>query len=211
MTRSMLHLFTGPLSVLIAVCAVTALPAVAQEETEPDFTAMFEEVTNAAASMAANVEAVTTALDASIGSAEEAQQVLGSMEEAVRAALGSLADDGVVWSQLQLALETWEEKRQAALDKAVEQPSFEDIAEAWGDKITDAQALRSTIVEQRAGSLATLEEILERRDIIIANFELQRADAALEALREVRSNLATINDTMGSILEQTRDVTGITN
>ena len=209
MTRSVLRPLTG---VLVAFAALAVQPAVAQEEeVQPDFEAMFEEVTSAAEAMKANIELVTAALSASISGAEAAEELLGSMEVAVRSALGSLADDGVVWSQLQLALETWEEKRQAALDKAVEQPSFEEIADAWGQKITDAQQLRSMIVEQRAGSTATLGEILERRDIIIANFELERADAALEALRAVHATVSTINDSMGSILEQTRDVTGITN
>ena len=188
------------------------VPATAQEQApEGDLSGLLETVTEAATAMAADMDAIQAALDASISGAADAEALLTKMVGAVDDVLLALAEDGAVWQQLIAALEVWEDRRQWALEQAAQQPEFEDIAAAWRERVEAAQELRRAISAQRSEAQATLDGIIERRELVLAYYELQRADEALAVLRAVNENLAVINVTMRDIVEQTEFVGAIAN
>ena len=132
------------------------------------------------------------------------------MQTSIEAVHGSLAEDSEIWTELTRVMDIWDENRQVALEKSETNPAFGQIAEEWSIKIQQAGDLRKQILDQRANSMAMLDQVMSERELVLAYYDLGQADRALEAMQIVSDDLGRMNDSMRAIVDQTQVVAGAT-
>ena len=182
----------------------------AQTGGEPDMVKLFEDVVAVANELETNIAGLEGALNASIDSRERGAELLNRMYASAEAVHAKLAEDSEIWTALVKATEIWDERQKEAMEKSETKPLFKQIADEWGAKAGQANELRKQILEQRAESIALLEQIAADQEFVLALYELKQADRALEAMQKVSGGLGRMNDSMRGIVEQTKEVTGQT-
>ena len=201
---------------LIAAATAVALvvfsfAASAQEQgDQPNIAQLVEDVNAIADTLQANISGVRDALTAAADSRENGAKLLDQMQTSIEAVHGSLAEDSDIWTELKRVMDIWDENRKAALEKSETNPAFADIAEEWSFKIQQAGDLRKQILDQRANSMAMLDQVMSERELVLAYYELGQADRALEAMQTVSDDLGRMNDSMRAIVDQTEVVAGAT-
>ena len=201
---------------LIAAATAVALLAFsfaagAQEQgDQPNIAQLVEDVNAIADTLQANISGVRDALTAAADSRENGAKLLDQMQTSIEAVHGSLAEDSDIWTELKRVMDIWDENRKAALEKSETNPAFADIAEDWSFKIQQAGDLRKQILDQRANSMAMLDQVMSERELVLAYYELGQADRALEAMQTVSDDLGRMNDSMRAIVDQTEVVAGAT-
>ena len=202
------------LRLIVAGIAILLIPVVsgAQSEDQSDAAAnlatLFEEVNSVAGELEGNITALQEALNESIHSMEEGALLLDQMEFAVKAVYERLAEDSEIWTSLVKATELWGQREQEMLEKSEANHVFEQIAKEWGVKVQKVGVLRDQILTQRAESTALLDQLVSDREVVLAYFELDQADRALEAMQKVSDDLGQMNNAMRTIVEQTKEVAG---
>ena len=190
---------------------VFSFAASAQEQgDQPNIAQLVEDVNAIADTLQANISGVRDALTAAADSRENGAKLLDQMQTSIEAVHGSLAEDSDIWTELKRVMDIWDENRKAALEKSETNPAFADIAEEWSFKIQQAGDLRKQILDQRANSMAMLDQVMSERELVLAYYELGQADRALEAMQTVSDDLGRMNDSMRAIVDQTEVVAGAT-
>ena len=182
----------------------------AQTGGEPDMVKLFEDVVAVANELETNIAGLEGALNASIDSRERGAELLNRMYVSAEAVHAKLAEDSEIWTALVKATEIWDERQKEAMEKSETKPLFKQIADEWSAKAAQANELRKQMLEQRAESIALLEQIAADQEFVLALYELKQADRALEAMQKVSGGLSRMNDSMRVIVEQTKEVTGQT-
>ncbi|MDE0206072.1 MAG: hypothetical protein OXP66_08590 [Candidatus Tectomicrobia bacterium] len=180
------------------------------QEDQPNIAQLVEDVNAIADTLQTNISGVRDALSAAADSRENGAKLLEQMQSSIEAVHGSLAEDSEIWTELTRVMEIWDENRQDALQKSETNPAFGQIAEEWGIKIQQAGDLRKQILDQRANSMAMLDQVMSERDLVLAYYDLGQADRALEAMQTVSDDLGRMNDSMQAIVDQTQVVAGAT-
>ena len=197
-------------TVALAAHAPTAVAQdqAASADTQPNVKRLLEDVNAIAAGLEKNIADVMNSLTVAIKSREDGAKLLDQMQASIEAVHGSLAEDSNIWTELKRAMDIWDENRKKALEKSETNPAFDEIAQQWSVKIGQANVLRKQILTQRAESMATLDQIVANRDVVLAHYDLGQADKALEAMQTVSDNLGRMNDQMRTIVDQTQVVAG---
>ena len=196
----------------LAVSLITFIvPMGAQgQEDQPNIAQLVEDVNAIADTLQTNISGVRDALSAAADSRENGAKLLEQMQASIEAVHGSLAEDSDIWTELKRVMDIWDENRQVALEKSETNPAFGQIAEEWSIKIQQAGDLRKQILDQRANSMAMLDQVMSERELVLAYYDLGQADRALEAMQTVSDDLGRMNDSMRAIVDQTQVVAGAT-
>lgn len=190
---------------------VFSFAAGAQEQgDQPNIAQLVEDVNAIADTLQANISGVRDALTAAADSRESGAKLLDQMQTSIEAVHGSLAEDSDIWTELKRVMDIWDENRKAALEKSETNPRFAEVAEGWSVRIQQAGDLRKQILDQRANSMAMLDQVMSERELVLAYYELGQADRALEAMQTVSDDLGRMNDSMRAIVDQTEVVAGAT-
>lgn len=173
---------------------------------QPSVARLLGDVGEVADRLTENMADVQEALAKSVKSRDEGTKLLEQVKAAVESVHGSLAKESGIWTELTKAIQVWDDNRTAALEKAETNPAFDDIAKQWGARIEQAGSLREQILTQRAEAKALLDRILSDRELVLAYYDLEQADRALEALQMVSKELSVMNDSMQKIVDQVQMV-----
>ncbi len=173
---------------------------------QPSVARLLGDVGEVADRLTKNMADVQEALAKSVKSRDEGTKLLEQVKAAVESVHGSLAKESGIWTELTKAIQVWDDNRTAALEKAETNPAFDEIAEQWGARIEQAGSLREQILTQRAEAKALLDRILSDRELVLAYYDLEQADRALEALQMVSKELSVMNDSMQKIVDQVQMV-----
>lgn len=176
------------------------------QEGQPNIAQLVEDVNAIADTLQTNISGVRDALSAAADSRENGVKLLEQMQASIEAVHGSLARDSDIWTELTHVMDVWDENRQVALEKSETNPAFGQIAEEWSIKIQQAGNLRKQILDQRANSMAMLDQVTSERELVLAYYDLGQADRALEAMQTVSDDLGRMNDSMRAIVDQTQVV-----
>ena len=191
------------------VIFITPMGVLGQED-QPNIAQLVEDVNAIADTLQTNISGVQDALSAAADSRENGAKLLEQMQASIEAVHGSLAADSEIWTELTRVMDIWDENRQVALEKSETNPAFGQIAEEWSIKIQQAGDLRKQILDQRANSMAMLDQVMSERELVLAYYDLGQADRALEAMQTVSDDLGRMNDSMRAIVDQTQVVAGAT-
>lgn len=186
-------------ALLIALLS-TATPVLAQTQ-EPDMVALVESVTSIAAGLSARVETLGDIISATTDG-DEAARALDEMLDAARQMQADLGRDSVVWQDINAMLEVWGERRDDLRKRAVENQALAPIAETWQARIDEALTLREQILSQSAESQALIEQIEAQREVVLALYDANLADQALDTMRAISDELRQMNEQLGSIVSQ---------
>ena len=180
----------------------------AQPGGEPNMIKLWEDVAAVANELETNIGGLEGALNASIDSREQGAELLDQMYASAERVFAELAEDSEIWTTLVKAMEIWDERQKEAMEKSETKPLFKQIADEWGARVAKANVLRKQIIEQRAESIALLEQIAADKEFVLALYELDQAARALEAMQKVSDGLGRMNDSMHVMVEQAKEVTG---
>lgn len=186
-------------ALLIALLS-TATPVLAQTQ-EPDMVALVESVTSIAAGLSARVETLGDIISATTDG-DEAARALDEMLDAARQMQADLGRDSVVWQDINAMLEVWGERRDDLRKRAVENQALAPIAATWQARIDEALTLREQILSQSAESQALIEQIEAQREVVLALYDANLADQALDTMRAISDELRQMNEQLGSIVSQ---------
>ncbi|WP_333713909.1 hypothetical protein [Yoonia sp.] len=186
-------------AVLIALLS-TATPVIAQTQ-EPDMVALVDSVTTIAGGLSDRVATLGDIISATTDG-DEAARALDEMLDAARQMQADLGRDSAVWQDINAMLEVWGERRDDLRERGVENQALVPIAETWQARIDEALTLREQILNQSAESQALIEQIEAQRDVVIALYDANLADQALDTMRAISDELGQMNEQMGSIVSQ---------
>ncbi|MDF2235874.1 hypothetical protein P2H44_25255 [Albimonas sp. CAU 1670] len=181
--------------------AVAWQPLAAQDA-DPSVTAITNTVTESAGRISTAFEAFTSAMD-SANVEDAAVQALDQMLEAVRGVNADLGRDSEAWAKLEELIASWSKKRDDLLEKSRDNPALAEVAELWQDKLDRIGELKLSILDQAADSELLVEEIEDKREVIIAYMEVDSIDQVMAAMETMNAELTAMNDSMRTILEQT--------
>jgi len=184
-------------------CALTAFlagSAMSQDDT-PDVASLVADVTTIAEGLQFRVATLGDQIAAS-SDAEAGTKALDEMLAAAQELQDSLGRDSELWDEMNGMMDVWAQKRDDLLERAKTLPKLKPVAEGWQSRIDEGLVLREKILEQAAESEALIAQIEEQREVIIAYYDLDLADQALETMRAMSEELGTMNAAMSSILEQ---------
>lgn len=186
-------------SVLVALLA-SATPVLAQTD-EPDMVELVESVTVIATDLSDRV-AVLSEVIATSTDGDAAAQALNEMLEAARQMQADLGSDSEVWQDINAMLEIWTVRRDDLRVRAANNQALSAVADTWQARIDEALTLREQIRNQSAESLALIDQIEDQREVVIAYYEADLADQALETMRAISDELGQMNEQMSSIVSQ---------
>ncbi|MCF2872046.1 hypothetical protein L0664_13305 [Octadecabacter sp. G9-8] len=186
-------------SVLVALLA-SATPVFAQTD-EPDMVELVESVTVIATDLSDRV-AVLSEVIATSTDGDAAAQALNEMLEAARQMQADLGSDSEVWQDINAMLEIWADRRDDLRVRAANNQALSVVADTWQARIDEALTLREQIRNQSAESLALIDQIEDQREVVIAYYEADLADQALETMRAISDELGQMNEQMSSIVSQ---------
>lgn len=182
--------------------SITASSSVAaQGGSDADVASLVEDVTAIAEGLQARVASLSQQIAASTDSAT-GTRALDEMLAAARELQDSLGRDSELWDEMNGLMDTWAAKRDELLDRSKTIPALKPVAEGWQSRIDEGLLLRQQILTQAAESEALIAQIEEQREVVLAYYDLDLADKALETMRMMSEELGTMNSTMSSILAQ---------
>ena len=180
------------------------------EAEQPNVAILLEDVNEIASNLENRIAELQDILQKDPVKKEEGTALLEQMKASVEAVHGSLSEDSEIWTNLTNLTEIWDQNRQDALAKSETNPAFDPIAEEWGVKIDRVGELRKQILTQRAESIALLDSLKSKHEVVLAYYDLDQADRALQDLTQLSDDLGRMNDSMKSIVDQTQIVAGPT-
>lgn len=190
---------------LLSVCAALVLNAgvaIAQEnDGTSDVAALVDNVTEIAEGLQARVSTLGDQITAS-SDAESGTRALDEMLSAARELQDSLGRDSELWDEMNGMMDVWAGKRDDLLERAKTVPALKPVADGWQSRIDEGLVLREQILKQAAESEALISQIEEQREVVIAYYDLDLADRALETMRLMSDELGTMNAAMTTILAQ---------
>ena len=187
--------------------AATSQDSVAENK-QPNMKDLLNQVNDTAKGLQESIDSFSESIAQAKDSEAAGKKLLDEMEATIQTINGRMNMDSDIWQQLNALLKEWEKNKQAALDKSESAPAFKEIAAKWGERIDKATALGQSIREQAAESGTMLDALKERRDLILAQYQLGDAEAVLAAMTKINDNFTKLNDGMKGIVEKTEEVTG---
>lgn len=184
----------------IALLLASASPVFAQTD-EPDMVELVDSVTVIATGLSDRVEVLSEVI-ASSTDGDTAAQALNEMLEAARQMQADLGSDSEVWGDINTMLDIWADRRDDLRERAADNQALSAVADTWQARIDEALVLREQIRNQSAESLALIDQIEDQREVVIAYYEADLADQALDTMRAISAELGMMNEQMSSIVSQ---------
>lgn len=170
---------------------------------EGSIESLLTNVTDAAGGLEQTVTDLKERIAASANSAEEGTKLIDDMLAAATKVNASLGRDSDVWTQLNALMDNWTAKRDSLNEKGKNNPALLPVAETWQVKIDEAQILREQILVQAAESENLVQLLSQQREVILAYYDADAADAVLSTMQKMSEQLEGMNTEMKSILQQT--------
>jgi hypothetical protein len=189
------------LSCLLALFITGSALAQSEKNGDGDVANLVNDVTAIAELLQKRVASLGEQVAAS-SDAEAGTRAIEEMLAAARELQTSLGRDSKLWDEMNGMMDTWSAKRDDLLERAKKLPALKPVANGWQSRIDEGLHLRQKILAQAAESEALITQIEETRAVIIAYYDLDLADKALETMRLMSEELSTMNSAMSSILEQ---------
>jgi hypothetical protein len=189
------------LSCLLALFITGSALAQSEKSGDGDVANLVNDVTAIAELLQKRVASLGEQVAAS-SDAEAGTRAIEEMLAAARELQTSLGRDSKLWDEMNGMMDTWSAKRDDLLERAKKLPALKPVANGWQSRIDEGLHLRQKILAQAAESEALITQIEETRAVIIAYYDLDLADKALETMRLMSEELSTMNSAMSSILEQ---------
>jgi hypothetical protein len=189
------------LSCLLALFITGTALAQSEKSGDGDVANLVNDVTAIAELLQKRVASLGEQVAAS-SDAEAGTRAIEEMLAAARELQTSLGRDSKLWDEMNGMMDTWSAKRDDLLERAKKLPALKPVANGWQSRIDEGLHLRQKILAQAAESEALITQIEETRAVIIAYYDLDLADKALETMRLMSEELSTMNSAMSSILEQ---------
>jgi hypothetical protein len=189
------------LSCLLALLITGSALAQSEKNGDGDVANLVNDVTAIAELLQKRVASLGEQVAAS-SDAEAGTRAIEEMLAAARELQTSLGRDSKLWDEMNGMMDTWSAKRDDLLERAKKLPALKPVANGWQSRIDEGLHLRQKILAQAAESEALITQIEETRAVIIAYYDLDLADKALETMRLMSEELSTMNSAMSSILEQ---------
>ena len=164
---------------------------------------LLEEVKSTAGGLEETVSSLKDKIAASATSSEEGTKLIDEMLAAATKVNASIGRDSDVWKQLNVLLDGWMVKRDELTEKGKTNPALLPVAQTWQAKIDQAQILRQKILDQGAESENLVQLLTDQREVIIAYYDADAADAVLATMTKMSEQLDGMNTEMKSILQQT--------
>lgn len=180
----------------------------AEGQPEGDVTKLMSNVGSLAESLQGTVDNLAGSLERSANSEEEGLKMIDDMLAAAEQVNSNLGRDSEIWAELNNLMESWKTKRDKLQDAGQENERLLEIADMWQARIDDATELRTQILDQASESEVMVEQISDRREVIVALYEIEAADEVLANMRQVSDQLGQMNDNMSQILDQAGRVAG---
>lgn len=180
----------------------------AEGQPEGDVTKLMSNVGSLAESLQGTVDNLAGSLERSANSEEEGLKMIDDMLAAAEQVNSNLGRDSEIWAELNNLMESWKTKRDKLQDAGQENERLLEIADMWQARIDDATELRTQILDQASESEVMVEQIRDRREVIVALYEIEAADEVLANMRQVSDQLGQMNDNMSQILDQAGRVAG---
>lgn len=193
---------TGDTTITAEVEATVTVGA-SDQAAEGSIESLLTNVTDTAGGLEQTVSELKGRIASSANSAEEGTKLIDDMLAAATKVNASLGRDSDVWIQLNALMDTWKGKRDSLNEKGKTNPALLPVAETWQAKIDQAQILREQILVQAAESENLVELLSQQREVILAYYEADAADAVLSTMQQMSEQLEGMNTEMRSILQQT--------
>ena len=194
------------ISVALAAFPLTVSAQTATAENQSAIPGLTAAVNLLATDLEKNISITRELLNQAASSREDGMRVLDQLEASVERVHVALAEDSDIWVELTRAMGAWDKIRQEKLEKSETNPAFDAIAEEWSVRLKQASMLRKQILEQRAESVAMLDQLQSQRAVVLAYYEINLADTALEHMQMVSDDLGTMAEKIRAINEQAQVV-----
>ena len=163
-------------------------------------------VTDVANGLSETIAELGPIIEGSMNSRETGIEALDAMLEAAKNVQESLDSESEIWRQLNDLLQTWAKKRDDLSARAAQNPKLAPIADLWQERIDEAKALRTRILDQASASRVLVEQIQSDREVVLAYYDIGAADQVLEVMQKMSDQLGAMNAQMQEIVDKTRAI-----
>ena len=164
-----------------------------------DVASLIEKVGNSASGLQGTVANLQEAMNR-VSDPKEGAEALDAMLAAARDLNESLNSDSEIWTELNTLLQGWTDKRNSLNQRCKDNAELCDLADRWQERIDTAQRLRSSILDQAAQSASLVEEIENKREVILEYYELDLVDEVLAQMSVMNDELTAMNQSMQDIV-----------
>lgn len=166
-----------------------------------DVNAVVSTVTDSANRIQGAFDRFSQAMETADG--EESVRALEEMLEAVRAVNSNLGRDSEAWGELETLTAEWTKTRDDLIERSKSNPGLADVAKVWQAKLDRIAELKNSILDQSADSELLVEEIENKREIVLAYMQADQIDLVINEMEAMNAELTAMNDGMRNILDQT--------
>lgn len=166
-----------------------------------DVTAVVSTVTDSANRIQGAFDRFNEAMETADGNASV--EALEDMLAAVRAVNSNLGRDSEAWSELETLTAEWTNMRDDLVERSKENPGLAEVAKVWQGKLDRISELKNSILDQSADSELLVEEIENKREIVLAYMQADQIDLVISEMEAMNAELTAMNDGMRNILDQT--------
>jgi len=166
-----------------------------------DVTAVVSTVTDSANRIQGAFDRFNEAMETADGNASV--DALDDMLAAVRAVNSNLGRDSEAWSELETLTAEWTNMRDNLVERSKDNPGLAEVAKVWQGKLDRISELKNSILDQSADSELLVEEIENKREIVVAYMKADQIDLVISEMEAMNAELTAMNDGMRNILDQT--------
>jgi DNA repair exonuclease SbcCD ATPase subunit len=155
---------------------------------------ILEQVKGTAEKLKKSLDELPDLIEKAKRSEENARALLTSLEALVKEVSERVAEDSQLWIQLKELQEQWLEEQRRAEQKAAANAQWAEIAQMWGDKVQRVEELKKEIVARRGESLALLDDLMDRKDVVIEYVKLGMAELVVQELENISNQFGEMNE-----------------
>jgi chromosome segregation ATPase len=196
---SMVCMLAGSVVVAAGADAQQSGGGAGGQQTQPAASAnnvaiILEQVKGTAEKLKKSLDELPDLIEKAKRSEENARALLTSLEALVKEVSDRVAEDSQLWIQLKELQEQWLEEQRRAEQKAAANAQWAEIAQTWGDKVQRVEELKKEIVARRGESLALLDDLMDRKDVVIEYVKLGMAELVVQELENISNQFGEMNE-----------------
>jgi len=162
---------------------------------------ILEQVKDAAEKLKKSLDELPDLIEKAKRSEENARALLTSLEALVKEVSERVAEDSQLWIQLKELQEQWLEEQRRAEQKAAANAEWAKVAQMWGDKVQRVEELKKEIVKRRGESLALLDDLMDRKDVVIEYVKLGMAELVVQELENISNQFREMNEGLSLMVD----------
>ena len=159
-------------------------------------------LTGAAENFQNTVKDVETLMNESKESQEKGAAALDRMLVALHGAEASVSEQSQIWIQCTTLLKLWQDRQKQIAQKAVQDPRYAEMADAWSSRINQAAGLRTNITSERNRLNAAIADAERNKEFLVDLYSLGAADKVLAGLQKMNDQLKALGDGLAGMVAQ---------